>query len=80
MHDTKVVLKDGRTFYGPLWSFQPLDGWFSLAAQEEDSGCPEQIRFVDCVSVSTENQRISIHNFGTQDELARALENGWDGT
>ena len=84
MHDTRIKMKDGRVFSGPLWNFRPKEGWMSIVV-EDDAGVPEKVYFRDVESAVTAGQRVGINEDGTakcvdQDELKRARENGWDGT
>ena len=78
MHDTKVKMKDGRIFCGPLWMWRPLEGWFSLGG--EDVGA-DKIMLRDVEEAVTEGPRTSVSG-GTadRDELQRARKEGWDGT
>lgn len=76
MHNTVVILKDGRTLEGPVWTFRPIEGWFSMPAVTE-----ERIHFRDVVSAVTYEERVSATEVGVEvDLLARALREGWDGT
>lgn len=76
MHDTTVKMKDGRTFCGPIWSWRPADGWFSIV----DSDSPDRIHFRDVESVVTKGQRTHPGIIEDQDELARARDAGWTET
>lgn len=76
MHDTRVVLKDGRVLCGPIWLFRPAEGYLTLVGNDPET----PIYFRDCVSVTTGNQRVSISKIETEDELERARKDGWDGT
>lgn len=71
MHDTRVVLKTGEVLEASIWEWRPADGYFTLAGRDE------RIYFRDVVSAETPGQR-AVTGLFTQDELARARENGWD--
>ena len=77
MHDTIVKLKDGRTFCGPIWEFRPKEGWFTIIT-ENDSGCPNPIYFKDCMSAVTPNERLTVSKVGDEDEMLRAIRDGWE--
>ena len=77
MHDTTVIMKDGRKFSNPMMYFRPEEGWMSLMIEP---GPDEKLFFRDMVSAVTKNQRISINEFGDEDEIQRARDQGWDGT
>ena len=76
MHRTIVELKSGSQVSGAIDLFRPALGWFTLR------GVEGKIRFDDCISVITPNERVSIHSppeGETCDEMARAkwdLDNG----
>lgn len=74
MHITTVTLKSGAVISGPIWAWRPREGWFTLA------GYDGRIWLAGVASALTENERINVRTIGTQDELARAREDGWDGT
>ena len=74
MHLTTVKMKDGRTFQGPIWTWRPLEGYFTIPG---DARAPEKIMFDDVESAVTENQRIRVDLIADQDELVRAREDGW---
>ena len=84
MHDTRVVMKDGRVFEGPIWLFRPERGFMTLVLDPShyDYEVPEKLYFRDMKSAVTENQRVRIGEagIGDQDELKRARQGGWDGT
>jgi len=73
MHDTKVVMKNGREHESPIHEFRPKAGWMTLFEPED------RLYFRDMVSAVTKGERISIGRIGEQDELERAREAGWDG-
>lgn len=73
MHDAVVVLKDGRFYEAPIWTWRPREGYMEL---------------VDLVRVDfrdiAEAYKWDRSNFAgvleKQDLLARARKDGWDGT
>lgn len=84
MHDTKVKMRDGRVFEGPIWVWRPKEGWFALGACED---CPERIFFREVESATTAGERAPIPMMREtgevsyeRDELARARADGWDGS
>lgn len=77
MHTTSVVLKSGEKISGPIYLFRPKEGYLTLMATADPQ---RKLFFRDMVSCVTENERISYNISGDQDELARAREQGWDGT
>jgi hypothetical protein len=84
MHDTRVELKDGRVFCGPIWMFRPEEGFMTLILDPShyDYEIPEKLYFRDMVSAVTKDQR-GRHNapgIGPEDEISRARHQGWDGT
>jgi hypothetical protein len=87
MHSTIIELKNGKRVCGPLWTFRPKEGWLELAAMDDEDLAsigntehPGRIYLRDIVSAVTKGERISIGVIGDCDELARAREQGWDGT
>jgi len=73
MHMSKVVLKDGTTRTGIIWSVRVQEGWFTLidaVGEEADA----KIQIDDCESVVTYGERISINEIGDQDMLAKWTE------
>ena len=70
MHITNVVKKDGTKLSGILWTVRPVEGWFELVACT-DNDEPVRVQIVDCQSVVTEKDRISINKIGDVDELER---------
>lgn len=75
MHDTRVQMKNGQTYCAPLWCWRPREGWFSLVG--EDS--PEKIPLDGVKSATTEDQRgrLGLDGVGDEDELYRAIHDGW---
>ena len=74
MHTTEVIMKDGRSFSGTLFSFRPERGYLELVGLG-------RFNFDEIVSAITSDDR-----FGPEDELARAKEylkdarrNNWHG-
>jgi len=79
MHDTKVILKDGRKFCGPIWEWWPVEGFFTVCDYDASSS-PTRIELKDVASAKTAGQRVSIESTveGEEcDELARARRDGW---
>jgi len=72
MHTTRLTLKDGRDVEGVISSWRPLEGYFVLFGMSP-------IRFVDVASMTTESVRTG-DGIADRDELARARDDGWDGT
>lgn len=66
MHVTRVILKNGNSLDGIVWSVRPSEGWFSLIVEDEELF----IKMDNCESVVTEGERISRDNVGNQDMLA----------
>lgn len=67
MHDTTVVMKDGRTFCNPIWIFRPKEGFLELV------GVDEKLYFKDMISAWTDETRLNEE----RNELERAREGGW---
>ena len=83
MHDTNVVMKDGRVFCGPIYLFRPEDGYLTLMLDPNhyDYEVPDKLYFRDMKSAVTENERVNIRQVGVDcDELQRARDTGWDGS
>lgn len=75
MHDTRVKMRDGREFCGPLWTWRPEEGWFAIASDE----APPRINLRDVASAVNEGQRVSVNEVRDVDLMERAREEGWDG-
>jgi hypothetical protein len=52
MHDTKVVLKDGRKFCGPIWQWHPTEGYFTICDYDVANE-PTRIELKDVASAKT---------------------------
>jgi hypothetical protein len=78
MHDTRVVLKNGRTITAPLWTWRPSEGWFSLVCEADDP-TDGVIKLSDAVSAVTYGTRTRIDVTEDVDLLAKARKEGWDG-
>jgi hypothetical protein len=78
MIDTVVVMKNGDIWCGPIWTYNPEEGWLHLAGDSIDAG-PDKLYFRDMESCITKNKRINISTYGDVDELEEAKKNGWDG-
>jgi len=72
MQYTKVEMKDGATFEGPIYFWSPKEGWFTLGLGDQ-----EKIYFRDVASAVTPGVRIHVHTIEDRDELVRAREDGW---
>lgn len=87
MHDTLVVMQDGRRFCGPMWYFRPEEGWMTVV---DDRCNGEPIYFRDMASAVTYGERVGIQRdengnaigpeIADVDEIERARQQGWDGT
>jgi len=77
MHDTRVTMTDGQTYCAPLSVWRPREGWFSLFRVNPD--IPEKILLDEVESAITEDQRcrIGLEGVGDEDELYRAIHDGW---
>lgn len=74
MHDTRVKMKDGRTFCAPIWTYRPEDGYITLVGEGD------KLYFRDMESCVTESDRISVKEVNVDvDVLAEARKHGWDG-
>jgi hypothetical protein len=83
MHDTVVKLKDGRTFCGALWEWQPTRGYFTICDYDDGRTSPTRIELKDVVSAVTKGTRTTVASSPDgedQDELERARRDGWSGT
>lgn len=80
MHGALVVLKDGRTLTGPLWSWRPAEGFFTLVDEEGvNEGNPIDVRLSEVVSAVDYGIRVSVTRTEDVDLLARARAEGWEG-
>ena len=68
MHNTKVVMKDGRVRDYPMDKWRPEEGYIILMDSDE------KLYFKDMVSAITANERISATKFGDEDEIERARD------
>ena len=73
MHDAIVKMKDGTNHVGPLWTWRPQYGWFSLV-----DGLP--IALDDVESLRIDEERLGPLGDVTlyDDGLARAVDEGWE--
>lgn len=73
VHDAMVKMKDGRTFCGPIWTWRPTEGWFSIPS---DSTAPEKILLSE---VETASAVTRTHPGVTEDVdlLKKATTDGW---
>jgi multimeric flavodoxin WrbA len=76
MHMTKIVMKDGRIFSGPIYGYSYTEGWLHVI----DETAPDKIYFRDMKSAITPGERLSINTIGDDDELQKARDGGWNGT
>lgn len=79
MHDTLVVMKDGRKFCGPIWEWAPTKGYLTIVDNDVS-----RLYFQDMESAVTPGQRVGINTDGTtkietRDEVLRACKDGWNG-
>lgn len=78
---TIVKLKDGREFCGDIWTWRPMEGWFTLTDDESvNGGKPIRIELKDVESAKSMGQRVNVHSppeGEDRDELARARREGW---
>lgn len=73
----RVVLRDGTVRSGPLWTWRPLEGWFSLLEHEDhvDRKAGERILIEDCLTAIDCNERIGPRGeTGNVDLLAKAKQ------
>jgi hypothetical protein len=77
MHDALVTMKDGRTFCGPVWTWRPQEGYFTLGG---DDDAPDRVMLRDVASAVVKDQRVGIGRIEDVDLLERARREGWDGT
>lgn len=75
MHDAIVRMKDGREFCGPIWEFNPRDGYLTIPMD-----CDERLYFRDIESAVQTGQRTHPGVVEDVDLLAKARKEGWDGT
>ncbi len=81
MHDTKLKLKSGKEIWGPIWCWRPKEGYLEITNNE--TGKCDTIRFSDIEEGTEYGQRVTIRSppeGEDVDVLARAKEDGWDGT
>jgi hypothetical protein len=71
-----VILKDGRRFCGPIWTWRPEEGWFSLVG---DESMPECFQLTEVESAVDRKQRVAIDRQADVDLLERARQEGWNG-
>jgi hypothetical protein len=72
-----VVTNDESTYCGPIWEWNPREGFFSMSDAER--GLVE-IRLAD-VHVAYKRERVDVHGDSRKiDMLERARLEGWDGT
>jgi hypothetical protein len=71
MHDTLVVLKNGKRLCGPIWEWRPREGWLTLVEDgSTPSAEPIKIWFRDVASAVTTFPKNFVST--ERDELARA--------
>jgi hypothetical protein len=75
MHSVKVILKDGTIISGPLWTWKPKEGWFSLI--NESGGDPIKIQLINVKSAIEDDVRVAINKVENVDLLERAHKEGW---
>ncbi len=72
-----VIMRDGRTYEGPLWEWRPLDGWFTLVYDCDDGPDDGRIWLRDVVSAVDRDQRTRIGVIEDLDLVAKARAEGW---
>jgi hypothetical protein len=77
MHDARVVLKDGTVLFGPIWIWRPKEGWFTIIA---GSAGETTVRLAHVESGVQRGERWTANMIDDRDVLARARQEGWDGT
>ena len=70
MHNTKVVLKNGKVVSGFIMLWRPELGWMELQVD----GKRKRISFDDIATAITENERVAINRIADQDEVQRARD------
>jgi hypothetical protein len=76
MHDAVVKMKDGREFCGPVWAFNPPQGYMTIPTETDDL-----LYFRDIESAIQKGSRDTADTVGEDiDLLERARKQGWDGT
>ncbi len=73
MHVTTVRLKSGAVLSGYLWEWRPVEGWFSLGAEDD----LVVIRLGDVQEAVEKGVRVNVHEIKDVDLLQRAVEEGW---
>jgi hypothetical protein len=75
MHDTLVKMKDGRTFCGPVWSFNAIGGYLTIPSETNDL-----LYFRDMESAVEKEGRETAATVGQDvNLLERARKQGWNG-
>ena len=78
MHATKIKLKDGRAFCGPLWTWRPTEGWFAVVDEEGvNGGNPIEIRLSEVESAVSLEHIVHPGVVEDVDLIARARKEGW---
>ena len=70
MHDTIVQFKNGEELCGPIMTWRPELGWFTVW----DGFKEREVRLEDVQSAVTPAARVSIHGCADRDELQRAKD------
>lgn len=73
MHDATIVMKDGKEYCAPIWTFVPARGCLTLV------DVPEILYFRDMVSAKTMTRLTVAGELEEVDLLSRARKEGWDG-
>jgi len=74
MHDATVRLKSGQEYCGPIWSWCPKEGWFSLT----DAVCGYvEIQLSD-VAEAYKTERVAPGRSEKVDLLERARRDGYN--
>lgn len=76
---TTVVMKNGSRYSGHIWEYSPKKGYLALVNDD----APDRLYFRDMASCITKSARTGQRGAQVivedRDEIARALENGWEG-
>jgi hypothetical protein len=80
MRATRITLKDGRQFSGPLWTWRPTEGWFTVVDEEGvNGGNPIEIKLSEVESAVNLGQMVHPGVVEDVDLLAQARKDGWQG-
>lgn len=77
MHAAKVKMKDGRSYYGPIYMWRPKEGWFSIPS--DDTPGSERIELSEVESAINYGIRTRVDRIEDVDLLELARKEGWEG-